>query len=229
MGIAPITFAPVIYIFIITLNDGTMLATTGVSKGRVIKAPTTMNAKKQGRAEETALLVQLIKSKSEKGFNILYNNYSKALFGVLIKYVRRTELAEDLLQETFVKIWKHIDGFDPARGSLFTWMLNVAQNLAIDYLRSAAYRRQSFQVSIDLLSITKDNKYDIATTSNDLEFKDFKCRALQLDPKYAEVIDMIFFYGWSHEQTAQLLRLPLGTVKTRARKGLGLLKILYQQ
>jgi RNA polymerase sigma-70 factor, ECF subfamily len=206
-----------------------MLATIRVSTGQVIKAPSTSNNLKDGKAVETAILVQMIKSKSERGFNILYSNYSRALYGVLFKYVRRTELADDLLQDTFVKIWKHIDQFDPARGSLFTWMLNVAQNLAIDYLRSAAHRKQSLQVNIDLVSSTKDYKSNITSTTNEAEFNDFKSKALKLDPKYAEVIDMIFFYGWSHEQTAQLLKLPLGTIKTRARKGLGLLKILYQQ
>jgi RNA polymerase sigma-70 factor, ECF subfamily len=206
-----------------------MLATTRVSTGQVTKVPTPANNQKDGRTVEAAILVQMIKSKSERGFNILYNNYSRALYGVLFKYVRRTELADDLLQDTFVKIWKHIDGFDPARGSLFTWMLNIAQNLAIDYLRSAVHRKQSLQVNIDLLSLTKNYKGHITSNVNELEFMDFKNKALQLDSKYAEVIDMIFFYGWSHEQTARLLKLPLGTIKTRARKGLGLLKILYRQ
>jgi RNA polymerase sigma-70 factor, ECF subfamily len=206
-----------------------MLATIRVSTGRVMKSPPTLNTEKPGRTAETALLVQMIKSKSERGFNVLYTNYSKALYGVLFKYVRRTELADDLLQDTFVKIWKYIDAFDPAKGSLFTWMLSIAQNLAIDYLRSAAHRKQSLQVSIDLFSLTKNYNGHITSNTNEVEIKDFKSKALQLDPKYAQVIDMIFFYGWSHEQTAQLLKLPLGTVKTRAREGLRLLKILYQQ
>lgn len=206
-----------------------MLATIRVTSAQVIKAPSIASTLKQGQATETAILVQLIKSKSERGFNILYTNYHRALYGVLVKYVRRAELADDLLQDTFVKIWKHIDGFDPARGSLYTWMLNVAQNLAIDYLRSAAHRKQSLQVNIDLASLSKNYKSKITLNANEVEFNDFKNKALQVDAKYAEVIDMIFFYGWSHEQTAQLLKLPLGTVKTRARKGLRLLKILYQQ
>lgn len=206
-----------------------MLATIRVSTAQVFNAPSIASSQKHGKAAETTILVQLIKSKSERGFNILYTDYHRALYGVLFKYVRRAELADDLLQDTFVKIWKHIDGFDPARGSLYTWMLNVAQNLAIDYLRSAANRKQSLQVNIDLVSVDKDYKSNILSNTNEVEFNDFKNRALQLDPKYTEVIDMIFFYGWSHEQTAQLLKLPLGTVKTRARKGLGLLKILYQQ
>ncbi len=206
-----------------------MLATIRVSTAQVINAPSIASSQKHGKAAEMAILVQLIKSKSERGFNILYTNYHRALYGVLFKYVRRADLTDDLLQDTFVKIWKHIDGFDPARGSLYTWMLNVAQNLAIDYLRSAAHRKQSLQVNIDLVSFSKAYKSNITSNTNEVEFNDFKNKALQLDPKYTEVIDMIFFYGWSHEQTAQLLKLPLGTVKTRARKGLGLLKILYQQ
>ncbi len=204
-----------------------MLATLKVSAAQVINAPSI--SQKQGKNAETVILVQMIKSKSERGFNTLYRNYHRALYGVLFKYVRRTELADDLLQDTFVKIWKHIDGFDPSRGSLYTWMLNVAQNLAIDYLRSAAHRKQLLNVDLDLASLSKNYKSKITLNASEVEFNDFKNKALELDAKYAEVIDMIFFYGWSHEQTALLLKLPIGTVKTRARKGLGLLKILYHQ
>ncbi len=206
-----------------------MLATIKVSTAQVINAPSMAISQKQGKNAETAILVQMIKSKSERGFNTFYRNYHRALYGVLFKYVRRTEIADELLQDTFVKIWKHIDGFDPSRGSLYTWMLNVAQNLAIDYLRSAAHRKQSLNVDLDLASLSKNYKSKITLNASEVEFNDFKNKALELDAKYAEVIDMIFFYGWSHEQTAQLLKLPLGTVKTRARKGLGLLKILYHQ
>jgi RNA polymerase sigma-70 factor (ECF subfamily) len=206
-----------------------MLATIEVSTAKVINVPSMATSQSQEETAETAILVHMVKAKSEKGFNMLYSNYHRALYGILLKYVRRTELADELLQDTFVKIWKHIDGFDPSRGTLYTWMLNVAQNLAIDYLRSSAHRRQSLYVNLDLASHSKNYKSKITSNTNELEFNDFKNKALQLDSKYAEVIDMIFFYGWSHEQTAQLLRLPLGTVKTRARKGLGLLKILYHQ
>jgi RNA polymerase sigma factor (sigma-70 family) len=206
-----------------------MLATGRVSTAQVNNAPSMVISQKQGKTVETAILVQMIKSKSERGFNVLYDNYSRALYGVLIKYVKRAEVADDLLQDTFVKIWKHIDCFDPAKGCLFTWMLNITQNLAIDYLRSAAHRKESRQMSLDLLSHTTENKFTIATTTCEIEFQDFKNEALKLDSKYAEVIDLIFFYGWSHEQTARLLNLPLGTIKTRARRGLGLLKMLYQQ
>ena len=173
-------------------------------------------------------LIQLIRLKSEKGFHILYEKYSAALYGILVKFVLNKEIADDLLQDTFVKIWKHIDGFDSSRGTLFTWMLNIARNQAIDYLRSSSYKSQSLNVNIDLYTLHLE--YKNSNNVSEIEVKDFKNKALhQLPPKYVEVIDLILFYGCTHEQTAQILKLPLGTVKTRIRKGLNTLKILYNQ
>ncbi len=146
-----------------------------------------------------------------------------------MKLVRRTDITEDLLQDAIVKIWKHIDSFDPAKGTLFTWMLNIARNHAIDYLRSSGYKNQLQNVNMDLLSGQMD--YISATTSNipEVDVKDFKTQALQIESKYSEIIDMIFFYGFTQQQTATMLNLPLGTIKTRARKGLRMLKTLYKK
>jgi len=106
-------------------------------------------------------------------------------------------------------------------------MLNVARNQAIDYLRSSRHHQQSLHLDNELLFIHNyiDNT---ASNSSMAEFKDLQDKALQLDSKYAEVIDLIFFYGCTQEQTARILKLPLGTVKTRARKGLGMLKMIYR-
>jgi RNA polymerase sigma-70 factor, ECF subfamily len=178
---------------------------------------------------DTETLVQMVKSKSERGFNILYDNYCGALYGILMKFVRRSHVADDLLQEIFLKIWKNIDGYDPERGTLFTWMLNIARNQAIDYLRSSPHRNQLLHVTNDLFSLHNEYTGSNDTNGSVVEFKDIKSKVLQLDPKYADIIDLIFFYGCTHEQTARIMKLPLGTVKTRARKGLGILKMLYPQ
>lgn len=175
------------------------------------------------------LLVQMIQSRSERGFHMLYDMYSGALLGIIMKFVRRSDVAEDLLQETFVKIWKHIDGFDAARGTLFTWMLNIARNISIDYLRSATNQQQLMHVNNDLFSLHTDYLNANVSSSSITELKDIKTKALQLDQKYAAVIDLIFFYGYTQQQAAVILSLPLGTVKTRARKGLELMKILYRK
>jgi len=176
---------------------------------------------------KTEELVLLIKSKSEYGFNILYEKYSGALYGILYKFVRRSEIADDLLQDTFVKIWKHFDSFDEQKGTLFTWMLNIARNQAIDYLRSTVNQHQQSNVSLDLHLVHQKYLNIVDTNSYEIEHKDFKNKALQLEQKYAEIIDLIYFYGYTQFEASQLLNLPLGTVKTRARKAIDLLKILY--
>ncbi len=206
-----------------------MIATTTYSKRQVFATFFINNSKLVEAKNENALLVKLVQSKNERGFNTLYNKYCGALYGVIIKLVRRTDVADDLLQDTFVKIWKHIASFDSSKGTLYTWMLNIARNQALDYLRSSSYQKQLLQVEIDLFSNCKDSICNITSNSCAIEFTDLKNKALQLDSKYTEVIDLIYFYGWTQEQTAEILKLPLGTIKTRARKALSLLKILYQQ
>lgn len=181
-----------------------------------------------GPIVDTNALVEMIIAKNEKGFLILYERYSGVLYGVLLKFVVRTELADELLQDTYLKIWKNIASFDPARGTLFTWMLRIARNQAIDYLRSSSHQQQLRQVDLDVYLCQIDQLNKTSSNLTDVEFNDFKSKALlHLNQKQAEVIEMIFFYGWTYEQTATMLKIPLGTVKTRARKGLGIIKILY--
>jgi RNA polymerase sigma-70 factor, ECF subfamily len=206
-----------------------MIATTTKSKKQVVELFKSNDSKFVNLHIDSNSLVTLILAKNEKGFHILYDKYCGALYGVIIKLVKRTDVADDLLQDTFVKIWKYIQSFDNSKGTLYTWMLNIARNQAIDYLRSTSYRNQMLHVEIDLFFNNTENIVNTTSNSCPIEFSDFKNKAMQLDSKYTEVIDLIYFYGWTHEQTAEILKLPLGTIKTRARKGLSLLKVLYLQ
>jgi RNA polymerase sigma-70 factor (ECF subfamily) len=206
-----------------------MIATLPHPKRQIITVFNSFNTKFVNPNNDIDSLVKLVQSKSERGFHTLYNKYCGSLYSIIIKLVKRTDIADDLLQDTFVKIWKHIDSYDSSKGTLYTWMLNIARNQAIDYLRSSSYRNQLLQVEIDLFSHCTDNIGNTISNSCPIEFTDFKNKALQLDSKYTEVIDLIYFYGWTHEQTAEIMKLPLGTIKTRSRKGLSLLKTLYQQ
>ena len=182
-----------------------------------------------GIGVDTATLVWMVKSKNKRGYHILYDKYCGALYGILMKFVRRTDVADDLLQNVFMEIWKQIDTFDPARGTLFTWMQNIVRNQAIDYFRSSCHQQQLLHVDNELFSLHINYIDANVSNSNMAEFKNLQNKVPHLDAKNTEVIDMIFFYGCTQEQTARILKLPLGTVKSRARKGLGMLKILHQQ
>ena len=87
-------------------------------------------------------LVLRLQHQDQQAFSYLYDNYSAALNGIIYRMVENRELAEDILQEVFIKIWNNILHYDAGKGRLFTWMLNIARNLTIDTLRSKSYKKQ---------------------------------------------------------------------------------------
>lgn len=173
-------------------------------------------------------LIYLLQQKSEKGFSILYDNYADALLNILFSVVKNSTIAEDLLQDTFVKIWTKIHTYDNTKGSLYTWMLNITKNTAIDFIR---LRKNQFHKQLIQDDILCDERFQPCSDTNNTDRLDYiaiKKKVAVLDKKYAEVLDMIYFEGCTYEQAATILQLPLGTVKTRARKALTLLKNGYQ-
>jgi len=159
-------------------------------------------------------LVSLLKNESGEGIAHLYDHYSPALFGVIIRIVEEQETAEDLLQEVFVKIWKNVQSYDKSKGKLYTWMLNIARNSAIDRLRSKDYRISGKVQSIDN-SVYSINK--VHHTSNNVDHIGLKKVVEQLTPTHQVVIDLLYFKGYTQSEAAEELKIPLGTVKTRVK------------
>ncbi|MEP6628752.1 MAG: sigma-70 family RNA polymerase sigma factor, partial [Ginsengibacter sp.] len=88
-------------------------------------------------------LIELLRNGDQSAFSYLYDNYSGALYNIIYKMLEQTELAEDVLQEAFVKIWNNFSSYDSSKGRLFTWMVNITRNLTIDTIRSKSFRKQS--------------------------------------------------------------------------------------
>jgi RNA polymerase sigma-70 factor (ECF subfamily) len=169
-------------------------------------------------------LLHMLQQKSEKGFSQLYDNYAEALFSVIFQIVERKAIAEDLLQDTFVKIWKKIDTYDETKGTLYTWMLNIARNTSIDFIRSRKNEFNKKLLNDDILQSDYFYNGTEIENSSRLDYIAIKNKAAALDDKYAVVLDLIYFEGCTYEQVAKILKLPLGTVKTRGRMALTLLK-----
>ena len=164
-------------------------------------------------------LVALLKEKDNGGFTYLYEHYSGALYGVIKQIVTDMELANDVLQETFVNIWRKIDSYDAAKGRLFTWMLNIARNAAIDKTRS-----KSFQQGLKHQSI--DGDYIQPSVKPGIDDFGLKRIILKLKDEQRMLIQLSYFQGFTHEQIAKSLNIPLGTVKTRIRSALTQLKAM---
>ncbi len=176
--------------------------------------------KKYGEEE----LVALLQSKDQQAFSYLYDNYAAALNGIIYRMVEERELAEDILQEAFIRIWNNFPSYDNTKGRLFTWMLNLTRNLTIDTLRSKGYKKQA-KISRDENSVS-----NIAQDSRVAERFDTIGLRKQLDnlkPEQRSIIDLAYFNGYTQEEIAEQLAIPLGTVKTRMRTAiLELRKIL---
>lgn len=181
-------------------------------------------------SDESVLVEQLLK-RDDKAFQWLYEHYSAALYGVLLKIVREEEQAQDLMQDVFVKIWNNLSSYDTQKGRLFTWMLNIARNTAIDSIRSgkAMSRPASAQTisTDDEGTYTVDRQYAVAPENTD--FIGLKDVVGQLRPERRQLIDLVYFGGYTHEEAAEELSLPLGTVKTRIRSALQELKQLFSR
>lgn len=167
-------------------------------------------------------LVSQIKNGSAEAFEKLYDNYSKALFGVSSKIVRSDEIAEDVLQESFVKIWKKIHSYDDSKGRLFTWMLNIVRNTSIDKLRKlksqGKYEIQELKPNVDLgVNNAKIN-------TNHIGVKELLAK---LSPEQQEMIEYLYFNGYTQQEVSEELNIPLGTVKTRSRAALKELRKIF--
>ena len=166
-------------------------------------------------------LVASLRKKDEEAFGYLYEHYSGALYGVIKQIIGELELSNDVLQETFVNIWRRIESYDENKGRLFTWMLNIARNAAIDKTRSKAFQQGQKQVPLaDELIQT-----GVRPGIDDIGLKKL---IYKLREEQRQLIDLSYFQGYSHEQIATALHIPLGTVKTRIRSALTQLRALMQ-
>ncbi|QHV95188.1 RNA polymerase sigma factor [Spirosoma endbachense] len=171
-------------------------------------------------------LVEALKARSQKAYSVLYDRYAPTLLAIICKVVKDNDEAENVLQDTFVKIWRHIDSYDAGKGRLFTWILNIARNTGINFLRS---QRNSDHTDIQTLADsvhTDRNAISDAINVNHIGVSDTVAR---LDPKLRQMIDLIYFEGYTQQEVADHLKMPLGTVKTRTRMALQQLKDLFDR
>lgn len=170
-------------------------------------------------------LVALLKNKDQQAFSYLYDNYAGALYGVVMKVINKEETAKDLLQEIFIKIWRNIDSYDPAKGRLYTWILNIARNAAIDVLRSSGFNQEK-KISELGNHVHVDNT--ALSTSIKTDHIGLKQIVNGLKEEYKQIIDLAYFKGYTQEEIAKELNIPVGTVKTRSRSALIQLKTLMK-
>ena len=169
-------------------------------------------------------LIQLLQIQDKRGISLIYDRYSAALYGVALRIVKSEAIAQDVLQDAFIKIWKSAPSYDGKKGTLFTWMLNITRNTAIDKTRSAHFRRSGKIQSIeDFVNGTEPSlSEEIA-----VEHIGVRKSVNNLEEKYQVVMDLVYFNGYTHQEAAECLNLPLGTVKSRVKIALRELRKIF--
>ena len=149
----------------------------------------------------------------------LYDRYSRVAYALILRVVNDPGAAEDLVQETFLRVWNRVHGFDPAKGAIGPWLLAVARNRAIDYLRSSAGReRSAVEFSeTDHPTLFCDMEQGILTSD---EARRVTAAMTKLSANQRQVIELAYFEGLSQTEMAERMGQPLGTVKTWVRTAL---------
>jgi RNA polymerase sigma-70 factor (ECF subfamily) len=160
-------------------------------------------------------LITALKARDDQAFSYLYDHYSGSLYSIILQIVKSSETANDVLQEVFVNIWRKIESYDPVKGRLFTWMLNISRNASIDFLRSKSYQNSRKNQEITDNVYGNDQVNQISTDNIGLSKFLGKLR-----PEQRVLIELAYFKGYTHDEIAQIEDIPLGTVKTRIRNAL---------
>jgi len=159
----------------------------------------------------------MLKDRNSQSFSYLYDHYSGALYSVILQIVSHQELANDVLQEVFINIWRKIESYDSSKGRLFTWMLNIARNAAIDSIRSKSY--QNTRKNLEFPDAENSNLAGQMTQLN-VDHIGLKKVLEKLKSDLRILIELSYFNGYTHEEIAEIEKIPLGTVKTRIRTAL---------
>ncbi|MEP2239254.1 MAG: sigma-70 family RNA polymerase sigma factor [Maribacter sp.] len=160
-------------------------------------------------------LVDQFKKKDPSAFEKLYGMYSDNICGVINTIVKNDARSQEICQDVFIKIWNNCHSYNSSKGRFFTWVLNIARNAAIDEIRSRSYKNEKKNLSADYFVNILQNRQEEETTNVDT--KGVRTLVKNLKEKCVQIIELLYFRGYTQKDAAEELEIPIGTVKTRNR------------
>jgi len=170
-------------------------------------------------------LVSKFQDKDEKAFESLYNMYSESMHGVIYNIVRDDTIAQDVMQEVFIKAWHNADSYSSKKGRFFTWLINISRNAAIDKIRSKSFKNSGKNLNSDyFVDIIQDHD-SLDDKTDAIGIKNFVGK---LKKKCIEVIELLYFKGYTQKEASETLEMPIGTIKTRNRNCINELRLMLE-
>jgi RNA polymerase sigma-70 factor (ECF subfamily) len=173
-------------------------------------------------------LVKSAADGDEAAFGILYRRLAPGLYGLALRMMNDAKEAEDVLQEGFTYIWRKADTYNPARSTAFAWAVMIVRNKAIDKLRTRQ-RTEKLREKVGAEAEFFVEQDDSSAQEPLFRERNAQVREAvkQLAPEQRQALELAFFSGLTHEQIAEQLGIPLGTIKARIRRGLLRLRDLF--
>lgn len=166
-------------------------------------------------------LILLLQKRDQKAFSKLYEMYSESTYGIIYNIVLDTDIAEEVLQDVFIKIWEKADSYSASKGRFFTWILNIARNASIDKIRSKSFKNTKKNLDADNFVHILEDHNNLNTQTDSIGLRKF---VKALEPLCIKVIDLLYFKGFTQVEASEKLEIPLGTIKTRNRNCLKALR-----
>ncbi|WP_179339653.1 RNA polymerase sigma factor [Winogradskyella ludwigii] len=163
---------------------------------------------------ELELLVKQFQDKNHVAFEKLYGMYSKSIHGVVYNIVKDTAIADELMQDVFIKAWNKADTYSSKKGRFFTWILNIARNAAIDKTRSKAFKQSKQNLNAEYFVDIIAGHDSLDDSTDAIGIKKF---VTELGEKCKAVIELLYFKGFTQKEASEELQMPIGTIKTRNR------------
>jgi RNA polymerase sigma-70 factor (ECF subfamily) len=164
-------------------------------------------------------LISFVGQDDAEAFTILYDRHSDAAFSLAYRMMGERRAAEDLTQDAFLKVWRGASSYRADRGSVRTWLLSIVRNCSIDQIRSQASRRRT-QEKIEASASRSQPSEAFAQTWRNSQREQVREALSTLPSEQQKILELAYFSGYTHVKIAELLGVPLGTVKGRMRSGL---------
>jgi len=164
--------------------------------------------------QDLELLVSQFQNKNEKAFQTLYDMYSESMQGVIYNIVRDNDIAEEVMQDVFIKAWHKSDSYNASKGRFFTWLLNISRNAAIDKTRSKNFKNSNKNLNSDFFVDILQSPDNLNASTDAIGIRNF---VKKLGEACKQVIELLYFKGYTQKEASEELDMPIGTIKTRNR------------
>lgn len=199
-------------------------AQTDIAGGEIRIGTRLRNVDKEKSNYEDLHLLSQISQGDQKSLAILYDKYERLIYSLTLRIVRNEDEARELQQDVFLQVWDKAALFDNERGTFVTWLVTLAHNKSINTLRSRRYKKSALEVKQDIADITHESTVDHHTPLRDAMENDERRHILgaleQIPELQRKALYLAYYEGYSQSEIAEMLGEPLGTIKTRMRKGM---------